>query len=74
MPQLDITMYLTQYRWTLFVLFLLFFLLVFFVLPTIKKNWLIRKFVVRSMVDAGGLVKKVKILKWWIPLNNKGSS
>nr|QQK55190.1 ATP synthase subunit 8 [Letepsammia formosissima] len=74
MPQLDTTVFLTQYRWTLLVLFLLFFLLVFFVLPTIKINWLIRKSGIKSRVDAGGLVKKVKILKWWIPLNNKGSS
>nr|YP_009139547.1 ATP synthase F0 subunit 8 [Amplexidiscus fenestrafer]AKF78553.1 ATP synthase F0 subunit 8 [Amplexidiscus fenestrafer]QBM10207.1 ATP synthase F0 subunit 8 [Amplexidiscus fenestrafer] len=51
MPQLDTITYLTQYRWTLFVLFLLFFLLVFFVLPTIKINWLIR----RSIRGGGGV-------------------
>nr|QIN90380.1 ATP synthase F0 subunit 8 [Relicanthus daphneae] len=43
MPQLDTATYLTQYRWTLVCLFLLFSLLVSSVLPTIKKNWLIRK-------------------------------
>nr|QJS34451.1 ATP synthase F0 subunit 8 [Antipathes cf. dichotoma NB-2020]QJS34651.1 ATP synthase F0 subunit 8 [Stichopathes abyssicola] len=46
MPQLDTTTYLTQYRWTLITLFLLFSLLVSFILPTIKTNWLIRKAVV----------------------------
>nr|YP_009122409.1 ATP synthase F0 subunit 8 [Pseudosiderastrea formosa]AJH66183.1 ATP synthase subunit 8 [Pseudosiderastrea formosa] len=60
MPQLDTTMYLTQYRWTLLVLFLLFFLLVFFVLPTIKMNWLIRKSVMKSKAILGGCLELTK--------------
>nr|YP_010128083.1 ATP synthase F0 subunit 8 [Gardineria hawaiiensis]QPP20611.1 ATP synthase subunit 8 [Gardineria hawaiiensis] len=62
MPQLDTATYLTQYRWTLLVLFLLFFLLVFFVLPTIKINWLIRKRTIKSwaVLEGGlGLIKEV---------------
>nr|YP_009139560.1 ATP synthase F0 subunit 8 [Corynactis californica]AKF78566.1 ATP synthase F0 subunit 8 [Corynactis californica] len=53
MPQLDTITYLTQYRWTLLVLFLLFFLLVFFVLPIIKINRLIR----RSVGGGGAAVE-----------------
>nr|YP_654417.1 ATP synthase F0 subunit 8 [Siderastrea radians]ABG02391.1 ATP synthase F0 subunit 8 [Siderastrea radians] len=60
MPQLDTTMYLTQYRWTLLVLFLLFFLLVFFVLPTIKTNRLIRKSVIKSRAILRGCSELTK--------------
>nr|BAO27599.1 ATP synthase subunit 8 [Goniopora stokesi] len=60
MPQLDTTVYLTQYRWTLLVLCLLFFLLVFFVLPTIKVNWLIRKSVIKSRAVLGGDLELIK--------------
>nr|YP_009029605.1 ATP synthase F0 subunit 8 [Isopora togianensis]AHY04442.1 ATP synthase F0 subunit 8 [Isopora togianensis] len=68
MPQLDTTMFLTQYRWTLLVLFLLFFLLVFFCLPTIKMNWLIRKSAIKSGADLGGclgLTKEVVFFCRW---------
>nr|AHY04481.1 ATP synthase F0 subunit 8 [Alveopora sp. MFL-2014] len=68
MPQLDTTMFLTQYRWTLLVLFLLFFLLVFFVFPTIKMNWLIRKSVIKSgaiLGDCLGLTKEVVFFCKW---------
>ncbi|YP_008815398.1 ATP synthase F0 subunit 8 (mitochondrion) [Acropora digitifera] len=68
MPQLDTTMFLTQYRWTLLVLFLLFFLLVFFVLPTIKMNWLIRKSAIKSGANLGdclGLTKEVVCFCRW---------
>nr|AIR12149.1 ATP synthase F0 subunit 8 [Agaricia fragilis] len=65
MPQLDITMFLTQYRWTLLVLFLLFFLLVFFVLPMIKMNWLIRKSVIKSGTVLGGQTKEVVFIWRW---------
>nr|YP_009468838.1 ATP synthase F0 subunit 8 [Anemonia manjano]AVA29799.1 ATP synthase F0 subunit 8 [Anemonia manjano] len=43
MPQLEIATYLTQYRWTLIALFLLFSFLVISVLPVIKTNFLIRR-------------------------------
>nr|YP_009139586.1 ATP synthase F0 subunit 8 [Platyzoanthus mussoides]YP_626485.1 ATP synthase F0 subunit 8 [Discosoma sp. CASIZ 168915]YP_626498.1 ATP synthase F0 subunit 8 [Discosoma sp. CASIZ 168916]ABF67617.1 ATP synthase F0 subunit 8 [Discosoma sp. CASIZ 168915]ABF67630.1 ATP synthase F0 subunit 8 [Discosoma sp. CASIZ 168916]AKF78605.1 ATP synthase F0 subunit 8 [Platyzoanthus mussoides] len=66
MPQLDTITYLTQYRWTLFVLFLLFFLLVFFVLPTIKINWLIRRSIRGGgAVFEGGLALTKEVVSVW---------
>ncbi|BFJ44959.1 ATP synthase F0 subunit 8 (mitochondrion) [Fimbriaphyllia ancora] len=68
MPQLDISMFLTQYRWTLLLLFLLFFLLVFFVSPTIKMNWLIKKLVIKRggvLGECLELTKKIfHIWRW----------
>lgn len=43
MPQLETATYLTQYRWTLIALFLLFSFLVVSVLPAVKTNFLIRR-------------------------------
>nr|YP_010868403.1 ATP synthase F0 subunit 8 [Epizoanthus ramosus]WGU19897.1 ATP synthase F0 subunit 8 [Epizoanthus ramosus] len=64
MPQLDAATYLTQYRWTLITLFLLFSLLVTSILPTIKTNWLIRRSVMGGWATLGsskapGLNKEV---------------
>ena len=52
MPQLETATYLTQYRWTLIALFLLFSFMVVSVLPTIKTNFLIRKSVIGSLAEA----------------------
>nr|QVL27587.1 ATP synthase F0 subunit 8 [Paraphelliactis xishaensis] len=43
MPQLETATYLTQYRWTLIALFLLFSFLVVSILPAVKTNFLIRR-------------------------------
>ncbi len=55
MPQLETATYLTQYRWTLIALFLLFSFMVVSILPTIKTNFLIRK------LFLGGLAKAPKM-------------
>jgi hypothetical protein len=55
MPQLETATYLTQYRWTLIALFLLFSFMVVSVLPVIKTNFLIRKSVL------GGLAEEPKM-------------
>ncbi len=52
MPQLETASYLTQYRWTLIALYLLFSFMVVSVLPTIKTNFLIRKSVMGSLAEA----------------------
>nr|QJS34598.1 ATP synthase F0 subunit 8 [Phanopathes sp. NB-2020] len=66
MPQLDTTTYLTQYRWTLITLFLLFSLLVSFILPTIKTNWLIRKSVMGgwAVSERGSELNKRVVSIW----------
>nr|YP_009160774.1 ATP synthase F0 subunit 8 [Myriopathes japonica]YP_009750745.1 ATP synthase F0 subunit 8 [Tanacetipathes thamnea]YP_010697716.1 ATP synthase F0 subunit 8 [Myriopathes ulex]QJS34692.1 ATP synthase F0 subunit 8 [Tylopathes sp. n. NB-2020]AGN48523.1 ATP synthase F0 subunit 8 [Myriopathes japonica]QIJ98184.1 ATP synthase F0 subunit 8 [Tanacetipathes thamnea]WCF76514.1 ATP synthase F0 subunit 8 [Myriopathes ulex] len=66
MPQLDTTTYLTQYRWTLITLFLLFSLLVSFILPIVKTNWLIRKAVMggRPVSEKGSELNKEVVSVW----------
>nr|QJS34464.1 ATP synthase F0 subunit 8 [Bathypathes sp. n. 2 NB-2020]QJS34477.1 ATP synthase F0 subunit 8 [Bathypathes sp. n. 3 NB-2020]QJS34490.1 ATP synthase F0 subunit 8 [Bathypathes sp. 1 NB-2020]QJS34624.1 ATP synthase F0 subunit 8 [Stauropathes arctica]WRM53905.1 ATP synthase F0 subunit 8 [Bathypathes sp. 1 YY-2024] len=66
MPQLDTTTYLTQYRWTLITLFLLFSLLVSFILPTIKTNLLIRKSVMGgwAVLERGSELNKEVVSIW----------
>nr|YP_009738022.1 ATP synthase F0 subunit 8 [Parazoanthus swiftii]YP_010875231.1 ATP synthase F0 subunit 8 [Parazoanthus darwini]QIB71213.1 ATP synthase F0 subunit 8 [Parazoanthus swiftii]WGW14829.1 ATP synthase F0 subunit 8 [Parazoanthus swiftii]WGW14855.1 ATP synthase F0 subunit 8 [Parazoanthus darwini] len=72
MPQLDTATYLTQYRWTLITLFLLFSLLVASILPTIKTNWLIRRSVMGGWATqgpSGGLGVKKEVVAIWKDLD-----
>nr|YP_654378.1 ATP synthase F0 subunit 8 [Nematostella sp. JVK-2006]ABG02352.1 ATP synthase F0 subunit 8 [Nematostella sp. JVK-2006] len=74
MPQLETATYLTQYRWTLIALFLLFSFMVVSVLPTIKTNFLIRRSVMGALAESPKIsdLSKGPALLWNQALSHYG--